>query len=56
MYTRAIGRDHDRCVELFSNPGEVFTPFMGAGSEVYSPVIPRPAWHWGRAEMTTDKQ
>ena len=30
----------DRCVELFSNPGEtVFTPFMGVGSEVYSPVI-----------------
>ncbi len=29
----------DRCVELFSNPGEtVFTPFMGVGSEVYSPV------------------
>lgn len=30
----------DRCVTLFSNPGEtVFTPFMGVGSEVYSPVI-----------------
>jgi len=30
----------DRCVELFSNVGEtVFTPFMGVGSEVYSPVI-----------------
>lgn len=30
----------DRCVVLFSNPGEiVFTPFMGVGSEVYSPVI-----------------
>lgn len=30
----------DRCVQLFSNPGEVvFTPFMGVGSEVYSPVI-----------------
>jgi hypothetical protein len=30
----------DRCVELFSNPGEiVFTPFMGVGSEVYSPLI-----------------
>ena len=29
----------DRCVELFSNPGEtVFTPFMGVGSEVYSAV------------------
>jgi hypothetical protein len=29
----------DRCVELYSNPGEVvFTPFMGVGSEVYSPV------------------
>lgn len=29
----------DRCVVLFSNPGEnVFTPFMGVGSEVYSPV------------------
>jgi DNA modification methylase len=28
-----------RCVELYSNPGEVvFTPFMGVGSEVYSPV------------------
>ena len=30
----------DRCVELFSNRGEVvFTPFMGVGSEVYSPVL-----------------
>ena len=30
----------DRCVELFSNPGEtVFTPFMGVGSEVYSPLM-----------------
>ena len=30
----------DRCVELFSNKGEtVFTPFMGVGSEVYSPVL-----------------
>lgn len=30
----------DRCVELFSNPGEtVFTPFMGVGSEVYSPIL-----------------
>jgi DNA modification methylase len=30
----------DRCVELFSNVGErVFTPFMGVGSEVYSPVL-----------------
>jgi hypothetical protein len=29
-----------RCVRLFSNPGEtVFTPFMGVGSEVYSPVL-----------------
>lgn len=29
----------DRCVTLWSNPGEVvFTPFMGVGSEVYSPV------------------
>lgn len=29
----------DRVVELYSNPGEVvFTPFMGVGSEVYSPV------------------
>lgn len=29
----------DRCVELFTNPGEtVLTPFMGVGSEVYSPV------------------
>jgi DNA modification methylase len=30
----------DRCVTLFSNPGETcFTPFMGVGSEVYSPVM-----------------
>jgi DNA modification methylase len=30
----------DRCVMLRSNPGEnVFTPFMGVGSEVYSAVI-----------------
>jgi len=30
----------DRCVQLFSNPGEtVFTPFIGVGSEVYSPVV-----------------
>jgi hypothetical protein len=30
----------DRCVVLRSNPGEtVFTPFMGVGSEVYSPVL-----------------
>lgn len=29
----------DRCVVLFSNPGEtVFTPFMGVGSEVYGAV------------------
>lgn len=29
----------DRCVVLRSNPGEtVLTPFMGVGSEVYSPV------------------
>lgn len=29
----------DRCVELWSNPGEVvLTPFAGVGSEVYSPV------------------
>jgi DNA modification methylase len=29
----------DRCVVLRSNPGEtVFTPFMGVGSEVYSPI------------------
>lgn len=29
----------DRCVELYTNPGEVvLTPFMGVGSEVYSPV------------------
>jgi len=30
----------DRIVTLYSNPGEnVFTPFMGVGSEVYSPVM-----------------
>ena len=30
----------DRCVMLFSNPGEVvFTPFMGVGSEVFSPLL-----------------
>lgn len=30
----------DRCVELYTNPGEiVMTPFMGVGSEVYSPVM-----------------
>lgn len=29
----------DRIVYMYSNPGEVvFTPFMGVGSEVYSPV------------------
>jgi DNA modification methylase len=29
----------DRCVELYSNPGEVvLTPYAGVGSEVYSPV------------------
>jgi len=29
----------DRCVELYTNPSEtVLTPFMGVGSEVYSPV------------------
>jgi len=29
----------DRLVELYSNPGEIIlTPFMGVGSEVYSPV------------------
>src|SRR5690606_4113540 len=29
----------DRLVELYSNPDEVIlTPFMGVGSEVYSPV------------------
>lgn len=29
----------DRLVELYSNPGEVvLTPFMGVGSEVYSPL------------------
>ena len=30
----------DRCLELWSNPGEnVFTPFMGVGSEVYCAVV-----------------
>ena len=30
----------DRCVNLWSNPGEiVLTPFMGVGSEVYSAVV-----------------
>lgn len=30
----------DRCVVLFSNLGEtVLTPFMGVGSEIYSPVV-----------------
>lgn len=30
----------ERCVSLWSNPGEVvFTPFMGVGSEVYGAVI-----------------
>lgn len=30
----------DRCVALWSNPGEVvFTPFMGVGSEVYGAVM-----------------
>jgi len=29
----------DRVIDLWSNPGEVvLTPFMGVGSEVYSPV------------------
>lgn len=29
----------DRCVELWSNPGEVvLTPFAGVGSEIFSPV------------------
>ena len=29
----------DRLVELYSNPNEVIlTPFMGVGSEVFSPV------------------
>lgn len=29
----------DRIVELYSNPGEIIlTPFMGVGSEIYSPV------------------
>jgi DNA modification methylase len=29
----------DRLVYLYTNPGEVvLTPFMGVGSEVYSPV------------------
>lgn len=32
----------DRVVELYSNPDEVvLTPFMGVGSEVYSPVSMR---------------
>lgn len=35
----------DRIVELYSNPWEVvLTPFMGVGSEVYSPVS-----HWRKA-------
>src|SRR5204863_6529484 len=30
----------ERCVVLWSNPGEVvFTPFMGVGSEVYGAVL-----------------
>lgn len=30
----------DRCIELWSNPGEnVLTPFMGVGTEVYSAVV-----------------
>lgn len=30
----------ERCVELWSNPGEVvFTPFMGVGSEVFGAVV-----------------
>lgn len=30
----------DRCIELWSNPGEnVLTPFAGVGSEVYSAVV-----------------
>jgi DNA modification methylase len=30
----------DRCVQLFSNKGEtVFSPFMGVGSEIYSPIV-----------------
>lgn len=29
----------DRLVELYSNPGEtILTPFMGVGSEIYSPI------------------
>jgi DNA modification methylase len=29
----------DRCIELYSNPNDVvLTPYMGVGSEVYSPV------------------
>ena len=29
----------DRIVDMYTNEGEVvFTPFMGVGSEVYSPV------------------
>ena len=32
----------DRCLVLWSNPGEVvFTPFMGVGSEVYAAVCAR---------------
>lgn len=39
----------DRCVALFSNPGEVvFTPFMGVGSEVFSPLL------LGRRAMGTE--
>jgi hypothetical protein len=39
----------DRCVALFSNPGEtVFTPFMGVGSEVFSPLL------MGRRAMGTE--
>ena len=30
----------DRCLALWSNPGEVvLSPFMGVGSEVYSAVV-----------------
>ena len=30
----------DRCVQMWSNPGEVvMTPFMGVGSEVYGAVF-----------------
>ena len=29
----------ERCIKLYSNPGElVFTPFMGIGSEVYMAI------------------